>query len=89
MRVSQDLRHRMGVMESRGKALIQQKAELEAAAQAQQQELGTLQQEVTRLRQELRGWELEGEVADLIQPSLAVSEAPLASTSGKEVKALI
>lgn len=86
MRVNQDLRHRMGAMEARGKALIQQKAELEAAAQAQQQELGTLQQEVTRLRKELRGWELERELADVIQPSLAVSETPVATSSEKEVK---
>lgn len=83
MRVNQDLRHRIGGMEARGKALIQQKAELEAAAQAQQQELGALQQEVTRLRKEFRGWELEREVAD-VQPSLTVS---VSTSSEKEVKA--
>lgn len=89
MRVNQDLWHRMGVMESREKVLIRQKAELGIAAQAQQQELGTLQQKVTRLSQELQGWELEEEVADVIQHSLTVSEAPVTSTSVKEVKAFI
>lgn len=87
MRVNQDLRHRIGVMEARGKALIQRKAELEAAAPAQQQELGTLQQEVARLRKELRGWELEREVAGVIQPSLAGSETPVATSPYKEVEA--
>ncbi|XP_034727721.1 RILP-like protein 1 isoform X2 [Etheostoma cragini] len=65
IRINQDLRHRVGVMEAQGKALIQQRAELEAAAQARQQELGALQMEVARLRKELRGWELEREVTDI------------------------
>lgn len=52
-------------MEAQGKALIQQRAELEAAAQARQQELGALQLEVARLRKELREWELERELADI------------------------
>lgn len=60
-------------MEVRGKALIQQKAELEAAAQAQQQELGALQLEVTRLKKEIQGWELEREVTHLIESSLSTS----------------
>lgn len=63
IRINQDLRHRIGVMEGQGKALIQQRAELEAAAQVRQQEFGSLQLEVTRLRKELRDWELEREVA--------------------------
>lgn len=70
IRINQDLRHRIGVMEAQGKALIQQRAELEATAQAQQQELGALQLEVTRLRKELRGWELEREVTDIEEMSL-------------------
>lgn len=60
-------------MEARGKALIQQKAEVEAAAQAQQQELGALQLEVTRLKKEIQGWELEREVTNLIETSLSTS----------------
>ncbi|XP_074493995.1 RILP-like protein 1 isoform X2 [Sebastes fasciatus] len=70
IRINQDLRHRIGVMEAQGKALIQQRAELEAAAQARQQELGALQLEVTRLRKELRGWELEEEVTNIEETSL-------------------
>lgn len=72
IKINQDLRHRMGVMEGQGKALIQQRAELEAAAQAQQQELEALQLEVTRLRKELRGWDLR-EVTDIEETSLARS----------------
>ncbi|XP_069577656.1 RILP-like protein 1 isoform X2 [Brachyistius frenatus] len=65
IRINQDLLHRTGVMEAQGKTLIQQRAELEAAAQARQQELGALQLELTRLRKELREWELEREVTEI------------------------
>ncbi|KAM7416697.1 hypothetical protein PAMA_018655 [Pampus argenteus] len=64
-RINQDLRHRIGVIEAQCKALIQKRAELEAAAQARQQEMGSLQQEVMRLRKDLREWELEREVAEI------------------------
>ncbi len=60
-------------MESQGKALIQQRSELEAAAQAQQQELGALQLEVTRLRKELQVLELETEVTKIEEASLSTS----------------
>ncbi|TNN54579.1 RILP-like protein 1 [Liparis tanakae] len=73
IRINQDLRHRAGVMEAQGKALIQQRAELEAAAQARQQELVALQLEVTRLRKELQGWQLENEVTDIEETSLSRS----------------
>ncbi|XP_076587767.1 RILP-like protein 1 [Chaetodon auriga] len=76
IRINQDLRHRMSVMEAQGKALIQHRAELEAAAQAHQQELGALQLEVTKLRKELRGWELEREVAIIEETSLTTSGNP-------------
>lgn len=66
--------------------LIQQKADLEAAAQAQQQELGTLQHQMTRLRKELHGWELEREVASVLQPSPAVPESPVAPSPETQVK---
>ncbi|KAF7669632.1 hypothetical protein LDENG_00166630 [Lucifuga dentata] len=65
MRINQDLRHRIGAMEAQGKALIQQRVELEAAAQARQQELGALQLELTKLRKERREWELEREAAEI------------------------
>lgn len=73
IRINQDLRHRVGLMEAQGKALIQQRAELEAAAQAQQQELGAAQTEVMRLRKELREWELEREIANIEVTSLTKS----------------
>ncbi|XP_022613489.1 RILP-like protein 1 isoform X2 [Seriola dumerili] len=73
IRINQDLRHRGGVMETQGKALIQQRAELEAAAQARQQEIGALQLEVTRLRRELRDWELEREITEIAECSLTRS----------------
>lgn len=53
----------IGVMESQGKTLIQQKAELEAAAHAQQQKYGALQMEATRLRKELQEKTLEKKAA--------------------------
>ncbi|XP_068167485.1 RILP-like protein 1 isoform X2 [Antennarius striatus] len=73
LRVNQDLRHRIEVMEAQGKALIQQRVELEVAGQAQRQQLGSLQLEVTKLKRELQGWELEREVTDVIGPSLKTS----------------
>ncbi|XP_047447891.1 RILP-like protein 1 [Mugil cephalus] len=65
IRINQDLLHRIGVMEAQGKTLIQRRAELEAAAQAQHQELGALRLEVTRLKRELQEWELEKELSDI------------------------
>ncbi|XP_073321978.1 RILP-like protein 1 isoform X1 [Pagrus major] len=73
IRINQDLRRRIGVMEGQGKALIQQRAELEASAQAQQQELGALQLEVRSLRKELREWELEREITNIEETSLITS----------------
>lgn len=70
IRINQDLRHRTGVMEAQGKALIQQKAELEAVVQARQQEIGSLQLEVTRLRRELQELEFEREITEIIDSSL-------------------
>ncbi|KAG9329480.1 hypothetical protein JZ751_012991 [Albula glossodonta] len=55
MKINHDLRHKVTVLEAQGKALIQQKVELEAVAQARQQELGELLQEVARLREHLSG----------------------------------
>uniref|UniRef100_A0A674A8V5 RILP-like protein 1 n=1 Tax=Salmo trutta TaxID=8032 RepID=A0A674A8V5_SALTR len=55
MKINHDLRHKMSVVEAQGKALIEQKVELEAGAQARAQEMGALRQEVTRLRERLQG----------------------------------
>uniref|UniRef100_A0A8C6UWL3 RILP-like protein 1 n=1 Tax=Neogobius melanostomus TaxID=47308 RepID=A0A8C6UWL3_9GOBI len=58
MKMNQDLRHRLALLETRGKALVQQRAELEAVAQARLQELGTLGQEVSRLQRELQDMDI-------------------------------
>ncbi|XP_056146652.1 RILP-like protein 1 isoform X2 [Lampris incognitus] len=54
MKINHDLRHKISVVEAQGKALIEQKVELEASAQARGQEVGALRQEVTRLRERLQ-----------------------------------
>lgn len=67
-------------MEAQGKALIQQKAELEAASQAQQQELAALQLEATRLSREVQSLELEREVTNIVESSHIISgSSPLSS----------
>ncbi|XP_060764611.1 RILP-like protein 1 isoform X2 [Neoarius graeffei] len=55
MKINHDLRHKITVVEAQGKALIEQKVELEAFAQARQQELVSLRQEVARLRERHQG----------------------------------
>ncbi|XP_048037171.1 RILP-like protein 1 isoform X1 [Megalobrama amblycephala] len=54
MKINHDLRHKITVVEAQGKALIEQKVELEASGQARQQELGNLRQEVVRLKERLK-----------------------------------
>ncbi|XP_047238083.1 RILP-like protein 1 isoform X3 [Girardinichthys multiradiatus] len=81
IRINQDLLHRTGVMEAQGKTLIQQKAELEAASQAQQQEYAALQLEVRRLRQELQEKELERELAEIESPGGARSGTSLPTSA--------
>uniref|UniRef100_A0A3P8VWX5 RILP-like protein 1 n=1 Tax=Cynoglossus semilaevis TaxID=244447 RepID=A0A3P8VWX5_CYNSE len=55
MKINHDLRHKISVVEAQGKALIEQKVELEASAQARGQEVNALRQEITRLRERLHG----------------------------------
>ncbi|KAM9306293.1 RILP-like protein 1 isoform 2-T2 [Pholidichthys leucotaenia] len=55
MKINHDLRHKISVVEAQGKALIEQKVELEANAQARGQEVSALRQEVARLRERLQG----------------------------------
>lgn len=55
MKINHDLRHKISVVEAQGKALIEQKVELEAGAQARGQEVGALRQEVQRLRERIQG----------------------------------
>lgn len=80
VKINQDLRHRMAAMEAQAKVLIQQRVELEAVAQAQQQDLGALQLEATRLKKEIQSVELERELTKLEEASLVTSgTSPLAS----------
>ena len=55
MKINHDLRHKISVVEAQGKALIEQKVELEASAQARGQEVSALRQEVARFRDRLQG----------------------------------
>ncbi|CAL8278187.1 unnamed protein product [Merluccius merluccius] len=55
MKINHDLRHKISVVEAQGKALIEQKVELEAGSQTRGQEVVALRQEVTRLRERLQG----------------------------------
>nr|XP_023841927.1 RILP-like protein 1 [Salvelinus alpinus] len=56
MKINHDLRHKISVVEAQGKALIEQKVELEAGAQARVQEMGALShRKVTRLRSACKG----------------------------------
>ncbi|KAI3362058.1 hypothetical protein L3Q82_012399, partial [Scortum barcoo] len=55
MKINHDLRHKISVVEAQGKALIEQKVELEASAQARGQEVSALRQEVSRLKERLQG----------------------------------
>lgn len=55
MKINHDLRHKISAVEAQGKALIEQKVELEAGAQTRGQEVGALRQEVARLRERLKG----------------------------------
>lgn len=70
MKINHDLRHKISVVEAQGKALIEQKVELEASAQTRGQEVAALRQEAARLRERLQG-ELPGEEAVALPPSPA------------------
>nr|XP_033812364.1 RILP-like protein 1 isoform X2 [Geotrypetes seraphini] len=55
IKINQDLRHRVTVVEAQGKALIEQKVELETYLQAKEQEFGKLRAEYGKLREKLQG----------------------------------
>ncbi|XP_066227212.1 RILP-like protein 1 isoform X1 [Saccopteryx leptura] len=55
MKINHDLRHRVTVVEAQGKALIEQKVELEADLQTKEQEMGGLRAELGKLRERLQG----------------------------------
>nr|XP_020015004.1 RILP-like protein 1 isoform X4 [Castor canadensis] len=69
MKINHDLRHRVTVVEAQGKALIEQKVELEADLQTKEQEMGSLRTELGKLRERLQG-ELRqnGEEAPEMEP---------------------
>ncbi|XP_030073629.1 RILP-like protein 1 isoform X2 [Microcaecilia unicolor] len=55
IKINQDLRHRVTVVEAQGKALIEQKVELETYLQAKEQEFGKLRADFGKLREKLQG----------------------------------
>ncbi|GAA6107738.1 RILP-like protein 1 isoform X3 [Tachysurus ichikawai] len=75
MKINHDLRHKITVVEAQGKALIEQKVELEAFAQARQQELVSLRQEVARLRERLQGEKKSPETEEPPAPPSPAQEA--------------
>nr|XP_023867554.1 RILP-like protein 1 isoform X2 [Salvelinus alpinus] len=75
MKINHDLRHKISVVEAQGKALIEQKVELEAGAQARVQEMGALRQEVTRLRERLHG-DMPPQVPEVPPPQLPSPAQP-------------
>ncbi|XP_060764614.1 RILP-like protein 1 isoform X5 [Neoarius graeffei] len=75
MKINHDLRHKITVVEAQGKALIEQKVELEAFAQARQQELVSLRQEVARLRERHQGEQKSPETEEPPAPPSPAQEA--------------
>ncbi|XP_025020162.1 RILP-like protein 1 [Python bivittatus] len=55
MKINHDLRHRITVVEAQGKALIEQKVELEAYLQTKEQEMAVLRAELGKLREKPQG----------------------------------
>ncbi|XP_060105076.1 RILP-like protein 1 [Heteronotia binoei] len=55
MKINHDLRHRITVVEAQGKALIEQKVELEAYLQTKEQEMAALRAELGKLREKTQG----------------------------------
>ncbi|XP_017537159.1 RILP-like protein 1 isoform X3 [Pygocentrus nattereri] len=86
MKINHDLRHKITVVEAQGKALIEQKVELEAFAQARQQELGSLRQEVARLRERLQGEKTSSETEEPPAPPSPAQEALCDEEAGLDPK---
>uniref|UniRef100_A0A670YVU4 RILP-like protein 1 n=1 Tax=Pseudonaja textilis TaxID=8673 RepID=A0A670YVU4_PSETE len=55
MKINHDLRHRITVVEAQGKALIEQKVELEAYLQTKEQEMAALRAELGKVREKPQG----------------------------------
>ncbi|XP_042589163.1 RILP-like protein 1 isoform X4 [Cyprinus carpio] len=76
MKINHDLRHKITVVDAQGKALIEQKVELEASGQARQQELGNLLQEVSRLKERLKEQgKMSSEMEEPVGPPSPAKEA--------------
>ncbi|XP_043298104.1 RILP-like protein 1 isoform X3 [Cervus canadensis] len=73
MKINHDLRHRVTVVEAQGKALIEQKVELEADLQTKEQEMGSLRAELGKLRERLQG-----------EPNQNGEEEPVVELGGEE-----
>ncbi|XP_004459328.1 RILP-like protein 1 isoform X2 [Dasypus novemcinctus] len=84
MKINHDLRHRVTVVEAQGKALIEQKVELEADLQTKEQEMGSLRAELGKLREKLQG-ELSqnGEEEPETEPSGEECAAEAERTAGE------
>ncbi|XP_053557784.1 RILP-like protein 1 isoform X2 [Bombina bombina] len=59
MKINHDLRHRITVVEAQGKALIEQKVELEAYLQTKEQETNSMRTEIGKLRERLKGAQIQ------------------------------
>ncbi|KAM5194752.1 RILP-like protein 1 [Mantella aurantiaca] len=59
MKINHDLRHRITVVEAQGKSLIEQKVELEAYFQAKELEATNMKLEIGKLRERLKGEQLQ------------------------------
>lgn len=82
IKTNQELRHRLALLETQGKALVQHRAELEAVAQGRLQELGSLRQEVSRLQRELQDIDMDRRQEQVHMSSglCAVGSSPTAAS---------
>ncbi|XP_043087376.1 RILP-like protein 1 isoform X2 [Puntigrus tetrazona] len=86
MKINHDLRHKITVVEAQGKALIEQKVELEASGQARQQELGNLRQEVTRLKERLKDQgKINAETEEPVGPPSPAQSSKAAPSWGQDL----
>ncbi|XP_016298295.1 RILP-like protein 1 isoform X2 [Sinocyclocheilus anshuiensis] len=86
MKINHDLRHKITVVEAQGKALIEQKVELEASGQARQQEMGNLRQEVSRLKERLKEQgKISAETEEPVGPPSPAQSSKAAPSWGQDL----
>ncbi|XP_042589160.1 RILP-like protein 1 isoform X1 [Cyprinus carpio] len=86
MKINHDLRHKITVVDAQGKALIEQKVELEASGQARQQELGNLLQEVSRLKERLKEQgKMSSEMEEPVGPPSPAKSSKAAPSWGQDL----